>query len=214
MLHIETFPFNPFEENTYLIINQKKECWIVDPGMYNAPEREQFQNHLRTAGLVPQGIINTHAHIDHIFGIPFLMAEYKLPFSLHEREIPLLEAAPQIAQAYGLASQSYPSPTHILNDQTVYLDLGEDRLECRQTPGHSPGSISFYYAPGDWVLSGDALFAGSIGRTDLPGGDHNQLIESIKTQLLTLPEQTRVYPGHGPSTQIGQETRTNPFLQD
>lgn len=212
MLHIDTFVFNPFQENTYLISNENKGCWIVDPGMYGPEEARHLDDHIRDKGLHPLGIINTHAHIDHLFGIPYLLSRYDIPVHVHEREFPLWESAAEKARAYGLALDPLPDPDHLLSDQTGEISLGKDVLVCLSTPGHSPGSLSFYYAPGQWVISGDALFAGSIGRTDMPGGDHDQLIQGIKDQLLPLPPETRVYPGHGPATQIGVEAKTNPFL--
>lgn len=212
MLHIESFSFNPFEENTYLISDEQQDCWIVDPGMYSPHEAQRLDRHIIEKGLNLRAIINTHAHIDHLLGIPYLLGRYDVPIFLHEREYPLWESAQEIARSYGLMLDSLPAPDHLLDDQAHEILLGREKLACRPTPGHSPGSLSFYYGPGQWVISGDALFAGSIGRTDLPGGNHDQLIASIKEQLLSLPPETRVYPGHGPSTDIGQEARTNPFL--
>lgn len=211
MLQLQSFVFNAFSENTYLIINEKKECWIVDPGMYDSSETKAFQSHLEKAGLQPVAIINTHAHIDHILGIPYLMDTYGLPFGLHDKDLPVLQGARGSAMLFGFDYPVAPKPTFSIPEGEPLL-LGDDRLEVRFTPGHSPGSVVFYYPEGGWLIGGDVLFAGGIGRTDLPGGNHETLLRSIRTELFTLPEETVVYPGHGPSTTIGTEKATNPFL--
>ncbi|HQE12427.1 MAG TPA: MBL fold metallo-hydrolase [Flavipsychrobacter sp.] len=212
MLHIERFTFNPFQENTYLIINEKKDCWIVDPGMYDVAEYQQLTNYISQHQLKPQAIINTHAHIDHIFGVQRLKKEYSISFSIHEKDLPVLQNAVGTAMMFGLDFNQTPSVDSFLKETTSY-SLGDDEVEIRFTPGHSPGSVVFYYVPGNWVIAGDVLFQGSIGRTDLPGGNFDTLIQSIRQQLFTLPENTTVYPGHGPATTIAQEKEYNPFLQ-
>lgn len=211
MLYTQSFVFNPFQENSYIIYNDEKQCWIIDPGMYDAAELSHFTDYLLDNKLVPQAIINTHAHIDHIFGVPALIEKYNLPFGLHEKDIPVLNSAPGSAAIFGFDFRNIPQPTFNISHNEK-LKLAGDELDVLFVPGHSPGSIAFYYAPGNWVIAGDALFSGSIGRTDLPGGNHNQLITSIKTQLLTLPDDTVVYSGHGPSTTVGNEKIYNPFL--
>jgi hydroxyacylglutathione hydrolase len=213
MLYVQSFTFNPFQENTYLIINDKKECWIVDPGMYDNNETKQLTDYISKNQLAPQAIINTHAHIDHIFGIKPLIDIYKIPFGLHTKETAVLTYAPASAAMFGLNIGTVPQPNFSIEEHKP-LKLGEDEIDVRFTPGHSPGSISFYFAPGNWVIGGDVLFSGSIGRTDLPGGDFDILINSIKMQLLTLPGNTTVYSGHGPATSIATEKMHNPFLQD
>lgn len=212
MLHIERFTFNPFQENTYLIINEKKDCWIVDPGMYDVAEYQQLTNYISHHQLKPQAIINTHAHIDHIFGVQRLKKEFSISFSIHEKDLPVLQNAVGSAMMFGLDFNQTPSVDSFLKETTSYF-LGDDEVEIRFTPGHSPGSVVFYYAPGNWAIAGDVLFQGSIGRTDLPGGNFEVLIQSIRQQLFTLPENTTVYPGHGPATTIAQEQAYNPFLQ-
>lgn len=212
MLHIERFTFNPFQENTYLIINEKKDCWIVDPGMYDDAEYQQLTHYISQHQLKPQAIINTHAHIDHIFGVQRLKKDYQLSFSIHDKDLPVLQNAVGSAMMFGLDFNQTPSVESYLKETTSY-SLGDDEVEIRFTPGHSPGSVVFFYAPGNWVIAGDVLFQGSIGRTDLPGGNFDTLIQSIRQQLFTLPENTTVYPGHGPATSIAQEKEYNPFLQ-
>lgn len=212
MLHIKRFTFNPFQENTYLIINEKKDCWIVDPGMYDVAEYQQLIEYISQHQLKPQAIINTHAHIDHIFGVQRLKKEFSISFSIHEKDLPVLQNAVGSAMMFGLDFNQTPSVDSFLKETTSYF-LGDDEVEIRFTPGHSPGSVVFYYAPGNWAIAGDVLFQGSIGRTDLPGGNFEVLIQSIRQQLFTLPENTTVYPGHGPATTIAQEQAYNPFLQ-
>jgi hydroxyacylglutathione hydrolase len=212
MLNIDFFTFNPFQENTYIITNEKNECWIIDPGMYDAREKAQMISFIKDKRLKPQSIINTHAHIDHVLGVQALKDEFNIPFGLHDADMPVLKMAAGSATLFGLDLKTPPVPEFFVKDGEP-LKLGEDTLEVFFTPGHSPGSISFYYATGKWVISGDVLFSGSIGRTDLPGGNFDTLISSIRKWLFTLPDDTVVFSGHGPATQIGQEKKHNPFLQ-
>jgi glyoxylase-like metal-dependent hydrolase (beta-lactamase superfamily II) len=211
MLHIKSFTFNGFQENSYLIVNDDKECWAVDPGMYEAGEVSQFKQYLSANNLQLKSIINTHTHIDHIFGVQALKDAYNVPFGIHEKDLPVLGGAVGSAMLFGFNFPKAPVPDFYIADGTPLM-LGKDEIEVRFTPGHSPGSISFYYPEGKWVLSGDVLFNGSIGRTDLPGGSFDTLIGSIKGQLLSLPDGTTVYSGHGPATTIGNERLYNPFL--
>ena len=212
MLRLKSFTFNPFQENTYLIINDNNDCWIVDPGMYDSSETNELVRYLDTNGLTPQAIINTHTHIDHIFGVQFLMDKYNIPFSFHEKDLPVLNGAAGSAAVFGLQFGKAPAYNSFIKENET-LKLGEDEVAVRFTPGHSPGSIIFYYQPGGWVIAGDVLFNGSIGRTDLPGGNFDTLIKSIREQLFTLPDETVVHPGHGPGTNIGDEKLYNPFLK-
>lgn len=212
MLNVHFFTFNAFQENTYLISNHKKECWIVDPGMYEQRETDGFISFIEKQGLTPKAIINTHAHLDHIFGVQAMVDKYNIPFSIHQLEQPVLDRGRETAAMFGFSFNNLPAVSGYI-DHTKPLQLGEDTLEVFLTPGHSPGSVSFYYKPGNWVIAGDVLFQGSIGRTDLPGGDFDTLIRSIKTHLFALPYNTTVLSGHGESTTIGDEKRDNPFLR-
>lgn len=212
MLNVVFFTFNPFDENTYIIANDKQQCWIVDPGMYGDDEVALMRDYIAKKQLKPQGIINTHAHIDHILGVQSLIDEYNIPFGIHKDELPVLDRGRETAAMFGFDFKNPPRQTHFISELEP-LKLGDDTLKVFLTPGHSPGSISFYYEPGNWVISGDVLFSGSIGRTDLPGGNFDTLINSIRTQLFTLPSTTQVLGGHGPATHIGDEKKSNPFLK-
>jgi hydroxyacylglutathione hydrolase len=211
MLQLHSATFNPFSENTYIIHNAEGACWIVDPGMYDASEHAAFNAFIAQHGLKPQGIINTHAHLDHIFGVQALMDKYDIPFALHPLEGPVLAGAKGSAMLFGMRMDTIPQPTQVIKEGQPLM-LGTDTIEVRLAPGHSPGSVVFYYAKGGWAVGGDVLFAGSIGRTDLPGGNHEQLLQSIRTQVFTLPDETVIWPGHGPETTVGVERRSNPFL--
>jgi hydroxyacylglutathione hydrolase len=212
MLNQHLLTFGPFQENTYILYNEHKQCWITDPGMYGPEETEEFISYIEDHQLQPQAIINTHAHIDHIFGVQALVDKYNIPFAIHTKEQPILDYASSSASVFGLKFGKTPKPDYYLKENEPF-SLGNDTLQIRFTPGHSPGSIVFYYPEGKWLIGGDVLFAGSIGRTDLPGGNYQTLIDSIRSQLLTLPPDTKVYPGHGPATTIADEMRSNPFLQ-
>lgn len=212
MLRVEKFTFNPFSENTYLWINENKECWITDPGMYGASEENVLFDYIQLHQLTPKAIINTHAHFDHILGIEAVKAKYKIPFYLHQADLPILENAKGSAMMFGFNFNVTPQVDHYLNHEDI-IKMGTDEVAVRLAPGHSPGSVVFYYPKGGWVIGGDVLFAGSVGRTDLPGGDTDTLMNSIKEQMYTLPNETVVYSGHGPETTIGKEKTSNPFVR-
>jgi hydroxyacylglutathione hydrolase len=212
MLHIHRFTFNPFQENTYIISNEGGQCWIVDPGMSNGEEEKELLLFITKNNLQPQAIINTHAHIDHILGVDFVANYFKIPFYMHKKELPILENAANTARMFGFHYDGVKTEVQFIFEEQPYI-LGSEELEIKLVPGHSPGSIAFYSDKYKWVISGDALFEGSIGRTDLPMGNHETLIKSIKTQLLTLPNDTIVYSGHGEATCIGNEKAQNSFLR-
>ncbi len=212
MLRVETFTFNPFQENTYLLINEHNECWIIDPGMYGADEEKILFDFIADHHLKPQQIINTHAHIDHVLGIDALKQKYGIPFGMHVLEQPVLANASGSAMLFGFNFGASPVADFFITEDKP-LPLGKDNVTVRLAPGHSPGSIIFYYEPGGWAIGGDVLFLGSVGRTDLPGGNHDALMNSIQTQVYTLPDETVVHPGHGPATHVGHEKKTNPFIR-
>jgi len=212
MLTVRSFTFNPVEENTYVLYNENNRCCIIDPGCYFPEERDELKTAIEKAQLEPVLLLNTHCHLDHVFGNKFIHDTWKLPLHLHEKEKPMLDLAPASGEMWQLPFDGYNGPL-------VYLTPGEkikidgDELEILFTPGHSPGHVCFYHAAGGFVIGGDVLFNGSIGRTDLPGGDYQTLINSIQTQLFTLPDETKVYSGHGPMTTIGFEKMNNPFVK-
>lgn len=213
MATVTSLTFNPFQENTYLVHDETGECVIFDPGCYEPSERRQLLNKVQALGLTPVRLINTHCHLDHVFGNRFVAETWQLPLEIHPLEAPVLAAVPRVCEMYGL-----PLPEESPEPQTTlqageYIRFGNTELLMLFTPGHSPGSVSFYCAQSKFVIVGDVLFYGSIGRTDLPGGDYDTLIHAIKTELLPLGDDITVYPGHGTATRIGYERKNNPFLQ-
>ena len=212
MLQIEVFCFNPFRENTYILFDDNKEAIIIDPGMINALEQIELDNFITHNQLKVNYILNTHCHIDHILGNKHCMDKYKAPLYYHKFEQSIMDIGIATANMYGLRYELSYNATAYLNEIEI-LKLGNIKLFQLFTPGHSPGSVSFYCKEANFVISGDALFKDSIGRTDLPQGDFNTLIKSIHTQLFTLSDNTIVYPGHGDPTQIGYEKLNNPFCK-
>lgn len=210
MLNVHSFAFNPFSENTYIVYDENKNCILFDPGMYDAHEQMELINFLNEHQLKPQYLINTHCHIDHILGNTFISEKFGLTLHAHQSEIPILNMGRASASMYGLHYHESVAISQFIDEGDVIM-LGKHRMTILLTPGHSPGSLSFYNADAGFVIVGDVLFKSSIGRTDLPGGDYDTLIHSIKTKLFTLPDSTIVYNGHGPATDIGTEKKYNPF---
>lgn len=208
---IQSFCFNPFQENTYVISNEDKDCWIIDPGCYTLQEQKVLTNYIEKNELKPVKLLNTHCHLDHIYGNKFIADEYKLELGIHEKELPMLERAALAARMFGTKIPEPCEPGYFLkeNDEILFKDK---TYQILFTPGHSPGSICFYNTAEKFAIVGDVLFDGSIGRTDLPGGDYATLIKSIKTNLMTLDDAVVIYNGHGPHTTIGKERISNPFL--
>ena len=211
MLTIKSFEFSPIQENTYILYNEFNDCIIIDPGCYFDAEKEKMVAYMTTNRLIPRMLINTHCHLDHVFGNKFISEKYSLTLQLHEKEKAVLAFAPTSGLMYDMPFDNYKGEFILLNEGDT-ISLGEDTLKILLIPGHSPGSLAFYCAEDKFVISGDALFKNSVGRSDLPGGNHEQLIKSIKENLLALPEDTIVYSGHGPVTTIGDERRNNPYL--
>jgi glyoxylase-like metal-dependent hydrolase (beta-lactamase superfamily II) len=211
MAIVKCFTFNPFQENTYLVYDETNTCVIIDPGMYHKAEEEALQDFIENNYLKPVLLLNTHCHIDHIFGNRFVKDTYDIPFYAHELEMDNLTHAPQHARIFGVSMGASPEPDYFIEPKKD-ISFGNTTFKVLFTPGHSAGSVSFYNAESNFVIAGDALFMGSIGRTDLPGGDYDTLIESIKSELFTLPDNTIVYSGHGPETTIVREREENPFL--
>jgi len=212
MLSVKKFTFNPVQENTYILYNEQGQCCIIDPGCYFQQEKDTLRQFIEHNNLHPELLFNTHCHLDHVFGNKWVAETWGLLLHLHEKEKPVLDFAPQAGDLWQLPFENYKGVLIFIKEGTS-IRLGNDELEIRFTPGHSPGSVCFYYAPGGFVISGDVLFNMSIGRTDLPGGDYKTLVNSIQTQLFTLPDETKVYSGHGPVTTVGFEKMNNPYVK-
>ena len=211
MLTIKQFTFNPVQENTYVIYHEKGECCIVDPGCYFTTERNELKNFIAGHQLRPKYLLNTHCHLDHVFGNKFVSDEYDLTLHFHKNEQVVFDNAPASGLMFGLPFDQYTREIKYIDEKDV-IKLGEDTIEILFTPGHSPGSVSFYCNAQEFVVSGDVLFNMGVGRTDLPGGNFNTLLNSIRTKLFGLPSTVTVYSGHGAKTTIGYEKIHNPFL--
>ncbi len=209
---IATFCFNPFQENTYIISHANKDCWIIDPGCYTLQEQKRLTQYIEQHALRPVKLINTHCHLDHIYGNKFIATEYNLELGIHKKELDILHRAEIGARMFGAKIPERQEPGYFIEEHEI-LQLADVSFDVLFTPGHSPGSICFHNTEEQYVIVGDVLFLGSIGRTDLPGGDYDTLIKSIKTELLVLDAPTEIYNGHGPSTTIGEEINNNPFLR-
>lgn len=213
MADVIQLTFNHFQENTYIVYDDTKACVIIDPGCNSTSEQAKLIQEIKRLGLRPERLLNTHCHIDHVFGNRFVAETYGLPLEIHAGELPVLESAPQVAVLYNIPylNQS-PQPGAFIEDGQL-ISFGQTELEAIFTPGHSPASLSFFCAKNDFLIAGDVLFFESIGRTDLPGGNHQTLLDSIQKRLFPLGDQVTVWPGHGPQTNIGYEKRNNPFLR-
>ena len=211
MLQIKTFTFSPIQENTYLLYNEHNECAIIDPGCYFDTEKELLKNFIEQNNLQPKFLLNTHCHLDHVFGNKFIAETYSLTLHLHEKEKQVLAFAPTSGLMYDMPFDNYKGAFILLKEGDKIL-LGKDELIVIEAPGHSPGSICFYCAAQNFIIGGDVLFHRSIGRTDLPMGNHEILLKSIRTKLFILPDETIVCSGHGEPTTIGEEKRENPYL--
>jgi len=212
MFQIKRFTFNPVQENTYILYNENNECIIIDPGCYFDSEKEELTIFIKNHKLEPKLLLNTHCHLDHVFGNKFIAEEYKLTLNTHLLEKEILEMAPASGLMFNLPFDNYQGDVIYLKEGDV-ISLGDDKLEVIHAPGHSPGSICFYCEKQNFLIGGDVLFQNSIGRTDLPYGDHEALIKNIKEKLFKLLPDVTVYPGHGPETTIGSEIEGNPYLQ-
>lgn len=210
-MQIKTFCFNPFSENTYIIFNEAGSSWIVDPGCSDQSEEKELLDFIGDHKLRLEALLLTHAHIDHILGNDFIYREFGLKPIMHSNELGLLRSAAALAQMYGIPYSKSEEPERFLEDKEV-LKLGDQNWECILCPGHSPGSICFYNKTEEVLIGGDVLFNGSIGRTDLPGGDHDGLLRNIRNRLFVLDPKTIVLPGHGEPTTIRHEMETNPFF--
>lgn len=212
-MNIKSFTFNTFEENTYILSDETRECVIIDPGCYSNNEQITLSEFISSKSLMPVKLINTHCHIDHILGNKFVSNKWNLDLFINKLDIEILKGAPSIAKMYGFEHyKPSPAPKHFLQHGET-ICFGNTKLEILSTPGHAPGHICLYNEEADILIAGDLIFKGSVGRTDLPGGNHKTLMESIEFILKRLPEKTQVYCGHGPSTSLEFEKENNPFLR-
>lgn len=212
-MELRKFEFNLFGENTYVIWNEvTSEAAVVDPGMSDAAETEIIEDFISENHLHIKYILLTHAHIDHTFGIDHLRERFGAPVLAHKADVPIGRIRDRQAQMFHLPVMPGPVEFDGFVDRNSSLSLGHERIEVLETPGHSPGGVCYYVPGNHFVLTGDSLFRGSIGRTDLPGGSLHQLVNSIRSRLMLLPPETLVYPGHGPATSIGSEAVGNPYL--
>lgn len=211
MLNIKVFTFSPIQENTYVLYNDKKDCIIIDPGCYFPEEKNELKSFILKNGLTAKLLLNTHCHLDHVFGNKFIAETFDLTLQIHKLEEAMLQMAPASGLMFNMPFDNYRGKFIFLDEGDI-IKLGEDELEIIFAPGHSLGSICFYCKKQHFIIGGDVLFYRSIGRTDLPGGDHDTLIKSIKEKLFVLPGATIVYSGHGENTTIEVEKKGNPFL--
>lgn len=212
MITVQQFTFNPVQENTYLLCHQNGKSILIDPGCYYTAEQDLLKKFIDDNNLTVTQLINTHCHLDHVFGNKWAAETFNLELYIHPLEEKLLEYAPTSGLQWGLSFDNYKGQLHFINEGDT-INLDDEVLEIFHTPGHSPGSLSFYNKNHNILISGDVLFRESIGRTDLPLGDYNTLIKSIQNKLFVLPNETKVYSGHGPQTTIAYEKENNPFLK-
>lgn len=211
-MNVASFVFNAFQENSYILFDDTKEAIIIDPGCNSPEEQQELSNFIEANGLKPVQLINTHCHIDHVLGNKYVSEKYGLGLQAHKGEEMMLNNQPNVAMMYGIPYDPSPAISTYLSEEDT-IQFGNTTLEIYFTPGHSPASISFFHKESRQLIAGDVLFQGSIGRTDLPGGSFETLIDSIKTQFYPLGDDVVVYSGHGPSTTIGEEKMSNPFLK-
>lgn len=211
MITIKSFTFNPFSENTYIVYNEEKAAYLIDPGNFTDAETDVLEKFIEDHELNIQNILLTHAHIDHVLGLQKAFDRYKVPVLMHELDQEILDRNPMDANRFGFFFKRFEGDISYLKENEI-ISLGDDSFKILHVPGHSPGSIAFYNEAQKFMISGDVLFEGSIGRTDLYKGNHETLITQIKTKLFVLPQETKVYNGHGNPTTIGFEKNYNPYF--
>jgi hydroxyacylglutathione hydrolase len=211
MLTVKRFIFNPIQENTYVVYHGKDACAIIDPGCYFPEEKQTLASWLKESHLHPNILLNTHCHLDHVFGNKWVAEHYDLELQMGEKELWTFRFAPESGIRWSMPFENYSGNIIFLKEGDEIF-LGQDTLEVLFTPGHSVGHVAFYNRKQGFVIGGDLLFRMGIGRSDLPGGDSAVLLESIQNKLMVLPNDTIVYPGHGEPTTIGFEKENNPFL--
>jgi hydroxyacylglutathione hydrolase len=210
MIKVQIFTFNAFQENTYLLHDETRECVIIDPGCYEKEEKEELTSFIEINNLKVVALINTHCHIDHVLGNAFVKEYYKVKLGLHKIEDFTLRAVKSYASNYGFSQYHEAFPDYFLEEGDK-VKFGNSELDILFVPGHAPGHIAFYNKKENICIGGDVLFSGSIGRTDLPGGDFDTLIRSIHNKIFPLGDKMVIYPGHGPNTTIEKEKLHNPY---
>lgn len=212
MLYLHSFAFNPFSENTYVVYNDQKKAFLIDPGNFTPEETDQLTQFILEKDLEVVHILLTHAHIDHVLGLQAAFDQYQVPVLMHPLEQEILDRNPMDANRFGFFFQPFKGTVSYITEHDR-LNLDEEEFQILHLPGHSPGSIGFYHAAQQLMVSGDVLFEGSMGRTDLYKGNQSDLLTSIRTKLFVLPEETKIYNGHGNPTTIGFEKQYNPYLK-
>ncbi len=211
MIKVEKFVVNPLGENSFVLSDETGKCVLIDPGFYYGEEQDEIKNYIESNKLEPVKIVNTHCHFDHIMGVEYVRKEFGIPFCAHRDDAFWIEKAEHQAKIFGFDMRPVQPIDEFLNENETVV-FGNAKLEVILIPGHTPGHVVFYSKNDGFLIAGDVLFYGSIGRTDLPGGNYQDLISNIKNKLFELPEETKVYCGHGPETNLGFEKRSNPFL--
>ena len=213
MLNVKKFTFNPFSENTYVVTDEFKNAVIIDPGCYYKAEQNELDNYILKNNLKLKSILHTHSHLDHMFGTAYLADKYNLDLWICKEDLVTYQSYEKVCELYGVPITFSPNPTPKFFDLKQLIQIDGIKFEILFVPGHSPGHVAFYNKENNFLINGDCLFENSIGRTDLPGGNHQQLIDSIKNEIFILPDETLVYCGHGNETTIKAEKSSNPFIR-
>ena len=212
MITIQDFCFSAFQENTYVLYNEFKEAIIIDPGCYTRIEEKILTDFIRKENLKPTLLLNTHCHLDHVFGNNYVSETYGLTAHIHPNEQIVLDRLPEAAAKWGAPTEAYKGPIQYIQEGEM-IQFGSDAFKVLLTPGHSPGSVCFYHVEQDFMIGGDLIFKDGVGRTDLPGANPLDLIKSIRTQIFPLPDSLTIYSGHGPATTWGREKEHNPYIK-
>jgi len=212
MITIQDFCFSAFQENTYVLYNELKEAIIIDPGCYTRIEEKILSDFILKENLKPTLLLNTHCHLDHVFGNNYISETYGLTAHIHPNEQIVLDRLPEAAAKWGVPTEAYKGPIQYIQEGEM-IQFGTDTFKVLLTPGHSPGSVCFYHAGQDFMIGGDLIFKDGVGRTDLPGANPLDLIKSIREQIFPLPDSLTIYSGHGPATTWGREKEHNPYIK-
>ena len=211
MFTVKAFTFSPVQENTYVLYNEQGKAIIIDPGCYYSAEQEKLKNFIKDTKLDPVQLLNTHCHLDHVFGNNFVSETYGLTALFHQKEQAVIDRLPEGGARWGVPTEAYKGKVQYIQ-QDELIQFGKDAFKVLETPGHSPGSVCFYHEAQDFLIGGDLIFKDGVGRTDLPGSNPIDLIKSIQTQIFPLPDTMTIYSGHGPATTWGREKKANPYI--